>query len=204
LWERPVAVRTRGYQQPGATVEAALDARLVAVGTWLFLGAQVFFFAGFWFAFFYLRALNNNQAWRGQGVGPPSKGYGAVVLILALLTAATYFVGSRQSSRAFLFRLLTPVALVLGVATCLFQGYEMWHLGFGLTDGGYPSVFSGMTTAWLLQFVGTTAWLASIVTQTGPAGDTITRRQPAASFAWVLLFLAAIGAVNYILLYLVA
>ena len=199
-----MAVRTRGYEQPGATAEAALDARLVAVGTWLFLAAQIFFFAAFWFAFFYLRGLNNNQAWRVQGVGPPSKGYGAVVLILAVLTAATYFVGSRQATRALLFRLLTPVALVFGIATCLFQGYEMWHLGFGLTDGGYPSVFSAMTAAWLLQFVGTTVWLASIATQTGPAGDTIARRQPAASFAWVLLFLAAIGIVNYILLYLVA
>ena len=198
-----MAVRTSSY---GATADAEtlLDGRLVAIGTWLFLAAQIFFFAGFWFAFFYLRALNSNQAWRTQGVGPPSKAYGAVVVILAILTAATYFVGSRQPTRAVLFRLLTPVALIFAIATCVFQGYEMWHLGFGLTQGAYPSVFSGMTTAWLLQFVGTTAWLASIVTQTGPAGDTITRRQPAASFAWVLLFLAAIGVVNYILLYLVA
>jgi heme/copper-type cytochrome/quinol oxidase subunit 3 len=198
-----VAVRTRSYDT-AADVEALLDARLVGVGTWLFLGAQLFFFAAWWFAFFYLRALNNNQSWRAEGVGPPSRGYGAIVLVLALLTAVTYFVSSRQLTRAFLFRLLTPVALIFAIATCLFQGYEMWHLGFGLTQGGYPSVFSGMTTAWLLQFVGTTAWLASIVTQTGPAGDTIARRQPAASFAWVLLFLAAIGVVNYILLYLVA
>ena len=199
-----MAVRTPIYEQPGATSESALDSRLVAVGTWLFLAAQIFFFAAWWFAFFYLRAVNNNQAWRAHDAGPPSKGYGAVVMILAILTAATYFVGSRQLTRALLFRLLTPVALVLGIATCLFQGYEMWHLGFGLTDGGYPSVFTGMTAAWLLQFVGTTAWLASIVTQTGPAGDTIARRQPAASFAWVLLFLAGIGVINYILLYLVA
>jgi heme/copper-type cytochrome/quinol oxidase subunit 3 len=199
-----VAVRTPIYEQPGATSEAALDARLVAVGTWLFLAAQIFFFAAWWFAFFYLRAVNNNQAWRAHDAGPPSKGYGAVVMILAILTAATYFVGSRQLTRALLFRLLTPVALVFAIATCLFQGYEMWHLGFGLTDGGYPSVFSGMTAAWLLEFVFTTAWLASIVRQTGPGGDTIARRQPAASFAWVLLFLAGIGVINYILLYLVA
>ena len=198
-----MAVRTRSYGA-AADAETLLDGRLVAIGTWLFLAAQLFFFAGFWFAFFYLRALNSNQAWRTQGVGPPSKAYGAVVVILAILTAATYFVGSRQPTRAVLFRLLTPVALIFAIATCVFQGYEMWHLGFGLTQGAYPSVFSGMTTAWLLQFVGTTAWLASIVTQTGPAGDTITRRQPASSFAWVFLFLAAIGVVNYILLYLVA
>src|SRR5207253_8050053 len=129
---------------------------------------------------------------------------GAVVLVLALAAAITYFLGSRQATMAFLFRLLTPVALILGVATCLFQGYEMWHLGFGLTEGGYPSVFSGLSGSWVIQFALATAWLASIVTQTGPAGDTIVRRQPAASFAWILLYLGAIGVVNYFLLYVVA
>ena len=198
-----MAVRTRPYDA-GVEVEVMLDARLVAVGTWLFLAAEIFFFVAWWFAFFYLRALNNDQAWKAQGIGPPSKGYGAVVVVLALLTAGAYFVGSRPLSRAFLFRLLTPVALILGIAACLFQGYEMWHLGFGLTDGGYPSVFSGLTGSWLVQFALATAWLGSIVTQTGPAGDTVLRRRPAASFAWVLLFLAAIGVVNYILLYFVA
>jgi heme/copper-type cytochrome/quinol oxidase subunit 3 len=182
----------------------ALDTRLVAVGTWLFLAAEVFFYVAWWFAFFYLRALNNDQAWKAQGIGPPSKGYGAVVLVLALLTAGAYWLGSRPLSAAFLFRLFTPVALVLGIATCLFQGYEMWHLGFGLTDGGYPSLFSGLTGSWVAQFALATAWLGSIVMQTGPAGDTILRRRPAASFAWILLFLAGIGVVNYILLYLVA
>ena len=198
-----MAVRTRPYDA-AVEVEVALDARLVAVGTWLFLAAEIFFFVAWWFAFFYLRALNNDQAWKARGIGPPSKGYGAVVVVLALLTAGAYFVGSRPLSRAFLFRLLTLVALILGIATCLFQGYEMWHLGFGLTDGGYPSVFSGLTGSWVVQFALATAWLGSIVTQTGPAGDTVLRRRPAASFAWVLLFLAAIGVVNYILLYFVA
>jgi heme/copper-type cytochrome/quinol oxidase subunit 3 len=198
-----VAVRTQAYDS-AAAAEVALDTRLVAVGTWLFLAAEVFFFVAWWFAFFYLRALNNDQAWKAQGIGPPSKGFGAVVLVLALLTAGAYWVGSRPQSGAFLFRLLTPVALVFGIATCLFQGYGLWHFGFGLTDGGYPSVFSGLTGSWVVQFALATAWLGSIVTQTGPAGDAIVRRRPAASFAWVLLFLAAIGVVNYILLYLVA
>ena len=199
-----MAVRTRGYEQAGATAEAVIDARLVAVGTWLFLAAEIFFFVAWWFAFFYLRALNNNQSWKVDGVGPPSKGYGAIVLVLAVAAAATYFVGSRQLTSALLFRLLTPVALVLGIATCLSQGYEMWHLGFGLTEGGYQAVFAGLTGSWVVQFALATAWLGSIVMQTGPTHDTVLRRQPAASFAWVLLFLAAIGVVNYVLLYLVA
>jgi heme/copper-type cytochrome/quinol oxidase subunit 3 len=198
-----VAVKTGSYEA-AADAEALLDARLVATGTWLLLAAEIFFFVAWWFAFFYLRALNNDQAWKAQGAGPPSKGYGAVVLALALLTAATYWLGSRQPSRALLFRLLTPVALVFGVATCLFQGYEMWHLGFGLTDGGYPSVFAGLAGSWVVQFALATAWLGSIVMQVGPAGDTIVRRRPAGSFAWVLVFLAAIAVIDYILLYLVA
>ena len=197
-----MAVRTQTYDS-AADAEVVLDTRLVAVGTWLFLGAEIFFFAAWWFAFFYLRALNNDQAWKAQGIGAPSKGYGAVVLVLALLTAGAYWVGSRTPSGTILFRLLTPVALVLGIGTCLFQGYEMWHLGFGMTDGGYPSVFSGLTGSWVVQFALATAWLGSIVTQAGPAGDTIARRKPAGSFAWILLFLALIGVINYILLYLV-
>lgn len=196
-----MAVRT--HYEAAADAEVLLDTRLVAIGTWLFLGAEIFFFAAWWFAFFYLRALNNNQAWKAQGVGPPSKGYGAAVLALAVLTAITYFLGSRQASRDLLFRLLTPVALIFGIATALFQGYEMWHLGFGLTQGGYPSIFSGMTGSWVIQFALATAWLGSIVMQAGPAGDTIARRKPAGSFAWILLFLAAVGIINYILLYLV-
>jgi len=197
-----VAVRT--HYEAAADAEVLLDARLTAIGTWLFLGAEIFFFAAWWFAFFYLRAINNNQAWKVQGVGPPSKGFGAVVVVLAVLTALSYFVGSRQPSGALLFRLLTPVALVFGIAASLLQGYGMWHLGFGLTQGSYPAVFSGMTGSWVVQFAVATGWLGSIVAQAGPAGDTIARRKPAGSFAWILLFLAAVGIINYILLYLVA
>jgi len=198
-----VAVRTHP-DETAADVEALLDARLVGVGTWLFLAADTTFFVAWWFAFFYLRALNANQAWRAQGVGPPSKGYGVVVLLLAVATAATYLIGSRQPGRALLARVLTPVALVLALATCLFQVYELWHLGFGLTQGGYSSVFTGLSGAWVIQFGFATAWLATIVVQDRPNGDTLARPQPAATFARILLFLAAIGVVNYIFLYLIA
>jgi len=78
-----VAVRTHGRDiLPAADI--ALDARVVAVGVWLFLAANLFFFAGWYFAFFYLRALNNNQAWIIQGMTRPNKAYGLVVLLLAL------------------------------------------------------------------------------------------------------------------------
>jgi heme/copper-type cytochrome/quinol oxidase subunit 3 len=198
-----VAVRTQaGAALPEA--ELALDARVVSVGVWLFLSADLFFFAGWWFSYFYLRALNNNNAWIVDGLTRPNKAYGLAVLLLFILSAVTYWAATRVAVRSAFFGLLAPVSLLLGVAACLFQGYEMWHLGFGLTQGGYPSVFVGTTASWLIQLVFAVLWLATVVVQVGPAGDTRRRPHAAASFGWILLFLAAIGIINYILLYLVA
>jgi heme/copper-type cytochrome/quinol oxidase subunit 3 len=198
-----VAVRGRTGELVPET-DLALDARVVGVGVWLFLSADIFFFAGWWFSFFYLRALNNNNAWIVDGLTRPNKGYGLVVLLLAVASAVVYWVATRVALRSALFGLLAPASLVLGIGACLFQGYGMWHLGFGLTQGGYPSVFAGLTTSWLIQLAFAVAWLATVVVQAGPGRDTALRPHAAISFAWILLFLAAIGIVNYILLYLVA
>jgi heme/copper-type cytochrome/quinol oxidase subunit 3 len=196
-----VAVRTPASD---ASPEVAVDARLAGIGVWLFLAADLFFFAGWWFTYFYLRALNNNQAWIIQGLTRPNKGYGLVVLILAAGAALLYWATTRVAPRSFVFELLAPVSLVFGLAACLFQGYEMWHLGFGLTEGGYPSVFAGLTGSWLIQLLFAVGWLATVVAQLGPARDTVLRPHSAAAFGWILLFLAAVGVINYILLYLVA
>ncbi|HEY8678582.1 MAG TPA: hypothetical protein VIN39_08125 [Candidatus Dormibacteraeota bacterium] len=198
-----MAVRTRPRDYVPAA-EVALDARVVSVGVSLFLAADLFFFAGWWFAFFYLRALNNNQAWIIDGLTRPNRAYGLVVLLLAIGSAATFFLISRVAPRTTLFRLLSPVSLVLGLAACLFQGYGMWHLGFGLTQGGYPSVFSGLTGSWLIQLLFAVGWLATVVAQTRATGDTVIRPHSAASFGRILIFLAAVGVINYLLLYLVA
>ena len=196
-----MAVRTRAAD---VDPEVALDARLVGIGVWLFLAADLFFFAGWWFSYFYLRALNNDQAWIIQGLTRPSRAYGLVVLILAVGAALVFWGTTRVAVRSFVFELLAPVSLVLGLAACVFQGYEMWHLGFGLTQGGYPSVFAGLTGAWLVQLVVAVGWLATVVAQLRPNRDTVLRPHSAASFSWILLFIAAVGVINYILLYLVA
>jgi len=135
----------------------------------------------------------------------PNRGYGLVVLLLVVLSAASYFVASRAAgARSIRWAVLAPVALVLGLAACLFQGYEMWHLGFSLTQGGYPSVFSGLTGSWIIHIAGAMVWLAGVVAQSRSGGDTVLRPESAASFSWILLFLAGMGVISFILLYLVA
>jgi heme/copper-type cytochrome/quinol oxidase subunit 3 len=182
---------------------AELERRVVSVGMWLWLAADTFFFAAWWFSFFYLKALNNNQDWRPQGVDAPALGFGIIVLALVILMAASLWVMTRVAPRSFLFSLLTPVSLVFGIAACLFQGYGMWHLGFGLTQGGYAAVFAGLTGAWLVQVLGATVWLATVAIQTREGGDTLLRAHAAATFAWFPVYLSLIGVINFILLYLV-
>ena len=123
--------------------------------------------------------------------------------VVVVLMAGTYWVMSRALYGSFSFSLLAPVSLVFGIAACLFQGFGMWHLGFGLTQGGYASVFAGLTGAWLIQLLGAVAWLATVVVQGRPSGDTVVRPHSAATFGWILVFLAAVGVINYLLLYLV-
>lgn len=203
LWVRPVAVRTGTPGVAPAAADAALETRVLATGMWLWLAADTFFFAAWWFSFFYLKAFNNNQAWRPAGVDHPALAFGLLVLALVILMAITFWVASRLLYGSFLFSLLAPVSLVLAIAACIFQGYGMWHLGFGMTQGGYASVFAGLTGAWLIQLVGATGWLATVLIQAREGGDTVVRAHSAATFAWFPLYLAAIGVINFVVLYLV-
>lgn len=188
---------------PGIAAEVVLDRRVIEVGTWLALAADTFFWAAWWFSFFYLRALNNDQAWTANGVGPPSRGFGLVVLGLVVCMALTYWFTATVAVRSFVFSLLAPVSLVFGIAAVLFQAYGLWHLGFGLTQGGYPSVFAGTTGAWVIHLLFAVGWLATVVVQARPLGDTAVRPYAAGTFRWILLYLAGVGVINFILLYLV-
>ncbi|HYM51294.1 MAG TPA: hypothetical protein VET65_12085 [Candidatus Limnocylindrales bacterium] len=180
----------------------AVDLRVATVGMWLFLAANAFFFAAWYFAFFYLKAINNNNAWLIQGLTRPNRAYGTIVLVMALISIAAYALASRAAAvRTVGWRLPAVVALVVGLGACVFQGYEMWHLGFGLTQGSYPAVFAGLTASWLLEFVAAMFWLATIISQTRLGGDTVTRPASVVSFANALYFLGVVAVLNWIILY---
>lgn len=194
---------SRGAAATAADAEAALEARVVSVGVWLAISADLFFFAGWWFSFFYLRALNLNNGWRIDNAGPPPIVTGIIVLVLVILMALSYWAISRVAVGTTLYSVLGPLALLLGLAAVFLQGYRMWNLGFGMTQGGYAAVYAGMMGSWLVQLVAAVIWLATNVAQSRPGGDAVVRRLEAGSFSWILLFLAAVGVINFILLYLV-
>src|ERR1700680_5322940 len=85
-----------------------LDARVTRIGMRIFLGADVFFFAAFFFAFFYLRALNNDYAWLPPGTTHPTRAIGAIIVLLLVLCAAFYMLGARALGKTPLAKSPSP------------------------------------------------------------------------------------------------
>ena len=169
------------------------------------LGADVFFFAAFFFAFFYLRAMNNDYAWLPPGTTHPTRAIGAIIVLLLVLCAAFYLLGARAvASTPSAARLLFWLALVAGILSCVVQLYEFRNLGFDpQLGGGYPSVFVGLKGGLLVQVVGALLWLGSHVAQAKPLGDVVARPASASMFGYFLIYLAGVSLVAYLVLYFV-
>jgi len=185
--------------------EPEVDARLARVGTRIWIVADAFFFAAWSFAFFYLRALNNNYDWLPPGTTHPTRGWGAVIVLLAIASAGLYWAGARTvlAQRATA-RLFFWLALIAGILCFGVQIYEFRNLGFDPQQGGgYPSVFVGLKGVWLFQLTGAMLWLAAQIAQTRPMGDVIIRPKSAVIFGNFMVFLAAIALVAYLVLYFV-
>ena len=182
-----------------------VDARLARVGMRILLGADVFFFAAFFFAFFYLRALNNDYAWLPEGTTHPTRAIGAIILLLLVLCAAFYMLGARAvATTPSTARTLFWLALISGILACVVQLYEFRNLGFDpQLGGGYPSVFVGLKGGLLAQVVGSLLWLGSHVAQAKPLGDSAARPASAGMFGYFLIFLVGVSLVAYLVLYFV-
>jgi heme/copper-type cytochrome/quinol oxidase subunit 3 len=179
----------------------AVDARVTRIGMRLFAGADVFFFASFFFAFFYLRSMNNDYSWLPAGTTHPTRGIGALIVALAILVAVFYMAAMRNASMS---RTALWLALAAGFLFVGAQVYEFRNLGFDPQQGGgYPSVFVGLKGVLMVQTIGALIWLATHIAQSGPGGDMVIRRATAASFGNFLWFLAGIGLLAYLVLYFV-
>jgi heme/copper-type cytochrome/quinol oxidase subunit 3 len=192
----------------------------------LLASATAFFFLAFVFGYFYLRSLNNAGLWQPKGV-TPSQAFGAVVMALSVLSALVLRLGllDRRREGREQWRLKGAAALAAGLASVVVQVVEWPALGFGPADGGYASIFFGWTAFQLLFTVGALFWLENVLatswryrsTTAPPPGhasgdshrDAHDIAEPlalvlpgleAVSFYWS--FLAALGVVAWIVLYL--
>jgi heme/copper-type cytochrome/quinol oxidase subunit 3 len=191
-----------------------VGARALSVAARLLAGATTFFFLAFIFAYFYLRSINQEHLWR-HGHIDPNQALGAAMIACVVVSAALAIVAGRQmkaGSRSW----LTPAigGVVLGLAAVALQCIEYTRQHFGPTDGAFASVFCAWTALYLIAVLGTMYWL-----ETQVATELRARREPApvegdirhadrliapgldaTVFYWT--FLAAIGVVTYVVLYL--
>jgi heme/copper-type cytochrome/quinol oxidase subunit 3 len=179
--------------------------RTLWVGSRIFAAGEAFFFVAFLFAFFYLRALNSNNVWRGwpHHHPHPSKAFGIAILICFVASAVVLRAAARMAATTW--RPAAAAAFALGLAAVGLQCAQFASLGFGPTDAGYGSVYVGWTGLLALAAFGTMLWLETVLAQSlrGSADVAYLRASvEAVSFSWAVLALVEIAA--FVLLYLVA
>ena len=187
--------------------------RALYVASRLLAGATTFFFLAFLFAYFYLRSINQDHMWRPAHVNP-DHGLGAAIVACVLLSAALAILAGRHMKRDFSGWLAPAIlALGLGLAAVGLQCVEYTVQRFGPTNGAFASVFCAWTGFYAIAVLGTMYWL-----ETQIATELRARRAPAEHgdihdpdrliapgldacvFFWA--YLAAIGAITYVTLYL--
>lgn len=179
-----------------------LVARNIAVGVRLWAAATTFVFFCPFFAYFYLRSLNTADQWRPAGVDAP-QGFGALVMAVALVSSIVLLLASRPE-RESAWRPLVALSLVLGVGGVALQCVSYARLGFGPTDGGYASVFVAWTGLNALFGLATMIWLETLLAYGLRSRDSLPLVRPrleALAFYW--LYLAGLGVVMWVVLYLV-
>jgi heme/copper-type cytochrome/quinol oxidase subunit 3 len=187
--------------------------RAVWVGGRLLCGAITFFFLSFVFAYFYLRALNNNNSWT---IGPvhPSGGLGVAIMALYLVGAVIYRLSARRTEVDELAG--GVIALLFTLAAVVLQFFEYTKLDFGAASGGYAAVFFGWTATYAVVALMGIYWVEVQVaslwrvrreaktreTEVPTSEDALLSAGiEASSFYWA--YFVAIGVVTYIILYLV-
>jgi heme/copper-type cytochrome/quinol oxidase subunit 3 len=193
-----------------------VGARQLYVAGRLLAGSTAFFFLDFVFAYFYLRSLNQDHAWRPKGIGP-EQGLGVAIVLLLVASAAFAVYSGRLMSRVRRNWLtMAEVALLLGGAAIVLQCIEWATQNFGPASGAYASVYCGWTAFYTLGALMTLLWL-----ETHVATEIRSRNQPvparegdidrpdwlikpgldASIFFWS--FLVGIGVLTWVVLYLV-
>jgi heme/copper-type cytochrome/quinol oxidase subunit 3 len=188
---------------PSETPEA--NRRMLLTGTWLWIGADVFYFVGVFFAFVYLRSLDTNHMWNPAGEDP-SLALGTISLIVILCAAAlTGLALARPGAPGT--RLLGLGTLVLLIAAMVLQGWQTFAPGFSPSHAGaYGSVFVGFTCSYLVHLLGAGYWLETLLvrpreTPGDPAAVAADAGTAFRAFAAFWLYLAAVFVVFYILFY---
>ena len=139
--------------------ESALNATWT--GSRLAIGGLTFLFGAFLFAYFYLRSLNSEGRWQGDGFIAPSLWIGTTIMLLAEASAGVHYFGLQRikAGRKSTWQINGLIALGLGLAAVAFQIYQLVDLPFVPGSSGYASVFTGFYSVFLVVQLAVLIWL---------------------------------------------
>jgi heme/copper-type cytochrome/quinol oxidase subunit 3 len=188
--------------------------RALSVTARMLCGATTFFFLAFLFAYFYLRSIDAHHVFHPAHIKPNQALGAAFVACVVLSAAAGVIAGRRMKANSRSWLTAGAASVVLGLVAVALQCIEYTVQHFGPTNGAYASVFCAWTGFYMIAVLFTMYWL-----ETQVATEIRARRAPAtgkgdiadpdkliapaldaAVFFWS--FLAAIGIVTYVTLYL--
>jgi heme/copper-type cytochrome/quinol oxidase subunit 3 len=190
-------------------------ARNLQVGARMMAAAQAFALLAFVFAYFYLRALNSNGAWRPKHVDP-SGGVGVAMLVCIVGMGIAYWVALQRLGDGTEpgWRTWSITALALGIGAFVLVIVQFASISFGPTSGGYASVFVGWHAFWGINSLLVLGWLETLVAQslhthtqevapeTGDIAAPFEVMRPAGdAFAVVLYTALVFGIIGYVILY---
>jgi len=162
-----VGIPTEGQdpraEETGFYHESALNAQWT--GSRLAIGGLSFLFGAFVFAYFYLRALNSDGRWQGSGFHAPSAIWGAVIMLLVLVSAGAQYAGLQQikTGNKRLWQIGALIALAMGIAAVALQISELLYLPFAPASSGYSSVFVGFYPVFLTILLAVMLWLETLL-----------------------------------------
>ncbi|HVA21885.1 MAG TPA: hypothetical protein VNN74_07300 [Candidatus Micrarchaeia archaeon] len=206
--------------QPGGLAHSPEEiARIPLVGTWLLVGANFFLLVPFFYAFFLLQSSNDNHAFKPHGVHPPSLAIGTIALALVLGSIALTSISvPRLRAQTTLSSFVASgwVGILLLVGAVVAQIWQLSHLGFGIVDGGFASVFVALSVFYTIEVGVLALWLISLTNRAGyesrhpiavmdPQRSSVESPTPITALATSYLifscFLAAAGAISWVVLY---
>jgi heme/copper-type cytochrome/quinol oxidase subunit 3 len=165
--------------------------------------ATAFFFLAFLFAYVYLRSLNGNGQFHPRGVNPPvALGTVVAVLLVASAAAVRLALADQRANRHAAVRLKLAAGFALGVGALAAQVAVWAAVGFGPNSGGYASVFVGWTGFYFVFALLTLCWVEAQLATALRDRDHALTGLDALAYYWA--FLAGIGVLTWIVLYLVS
>jgi heme/copper-type cytochrome/quinol oxidase subunit 3 len=136
-------------------------------GSRLFISGLVFLYAGFAFAYFYLRSVNSNGLWRPHNE-QPSFLLGTLVLVLVLAGTGLYHLGMRRARVGGLadWFVALPISLLFVLGAALLQIWTLTRLHFYPGSSGYASVFVGWAPVHAAVLLGGAYWVETLLART--------------------------------------